>query len=100
MAPLKTMSQAASLAITSARVLSAAAWNRADFFREATKYLEGVPRKSENYGQGAPFRVLTAALTPGLNLFSFNQALELPVLANQPNGIPQGLFVGQQSGSH
>jgi quercetin dioxygenase-like cupin family protein len=32
-------------AIDSARVLGAAAWNRADFFREATKYLEGVPRK-------------------------------------------------------
>ena len=32
-------------AIDSARVLSAAAWNRADFFREATEYLEGVPRK-------------------------------------------------------
>jgi hypothetical protein len=55
--------------------------------------------KSENYGQGAPFRVLTAVLTPGLNLFSFNQALELPVLANPPNDIPQGLFVCQQSGS-
>jgi quercetin dioxygenase-like cupin family protein len=32
-------------AIDSARVLGAAAWNRADFFREATTYLEGVPRK-------------------------------------------------------
>jgi len=32
-------------AIDSARVLSAAAWNRADFFQEASKYLEGVPRK-------------------------------------------------------
>jgi quercetin dioxygenase-like cupin family protein len=32
-------------AIDSARVLGAAAWNRADFFREATRYLEGVPRK-------------------------------------------------------
>src|SRR5512132_2515453 len=32
-------------AIDSARVLGAAAWNRVDFFREATRYLEGVPRK-------------------------------------------------------
>jgi hypothetical protein len=31
---------------------------------------------------------------------SVNQAFELPVLANPPNDIPQGLFVGQQSGSH
>ena len=28
----------------SARALGAAAWNRADFFREATTYLEGAPR--------------------------------------------------------
>jgi len=28
----------------SARGLGAAAWNRADFFREATTYLEGAPR--------------------------------------------------------
>jgi quercetin dioxygenase-like cupin family protein len=29
----------------SARALGAAAWNRADFFREATTYLSGAPRK-------------------------------------------------------
>jgi hypothetical protein len=29
---------------SSARLLGAAAWNRATFFREATTYLEGVPR--------------------------------------------------------
>ena len=28
----------------SARALGAAAWNRVDFFREATTYLEGAPR--------------------------------------------------------
>ena len=56
--------------------------------------------KSENYGQGAPFRVLTAVLTPGLNLFSFNQAFELPVLANPPIDIPPELSFCQQSGSH
>ena len=29
----------------SARALGAAAWNRSDFFREATTYLSGAPRK-------------------------------------------------------
>jgi len=61
---VKDHEPAASLAITSARVLSAAAWNRADFFREATKYLEGVPRKEWKLRSGCSFPGADRSVNP------------------------------------